>query len=132
MATFSPYARAVNAVRAACFGIFFHQGQVCMANSRLIVEEAVYDEFCAKVAARAKTYKVGDPHDPQTVIGPLIVTVGPGVAELWHMVQVDPLLPDTPEMPFGYAKADNVNAITASTTKAATEKWGSFRCITFS
>ncbi|HEX3913145.1 MAG TPA: aldehyde dehydrogenase family protein [Steroidobacteraceae bacterium] len=60
------------AVRAACFGIFFHQGQVCMANSRLIVEEAVYDEFCAKITARAKTYKVGDPHDPQTVIGPLI------------------------------------------------------------
>jgi aldehyde dehydrogenase (NAD+) len=60
------------AVRAACFGIFFHQGQVCMANSRLIVEEPVYDEFCAKVAARAKTYKVGDPHDPHTVIGPLI------------------------------------------------------------
>ncbi|HEV7356844.1 MAG TPA: aldehyde dehydrogenase family protein [Steroidobacteraceae bacterium] len=60
------------AVRAACFGIFFHQGQVCMANSRLIVEEAVYDEFCAKITARAKTYKVGDPHDPHTVIGPLI------------------------------------------------------------
>jgi acyl-CoA reductase-like NAD-dependent aldehyde dehydrogenase len=60
------------AVRAACFGIFFHQGQVCMANSRLIVEEAVYGQFCEKLAARAKTYKVGDPHDPQTVIGPLI------------------------------------------------------------
>ena len=60
------------AVRAACFGIFFHQGQVCMANSRLIVEESVYGEFCEKLAARAKTYKVGDPHDPQTVIGPLI------------------------------------------------------------
>jgi acyl-CoA reductase-like NAD-dependent aldehyde dehydrogenase len=60
------------AVRAACFGIFFHQGQVCMANSRLIVEESVYEEFCEKLTARAKTYKVGDPHDPQTVIGPLI------------------------------------------------------------
>jgi acyl-CoA reductase-like NAD-dependent aldehyde dehydrogenase len=60
------------AVRAACFGIFFHQGQVCMANSRLIVDERIYDEFCEKMAARAKTYKVGDPHDPQTVIGPLI------------------------------------------------------------
>jgi aldehyde dehydrogenase (NAD+) len=60
------------AVRAACFGIFFHQGQVCMANSRLIVEDSVYDSFCEKLAARAKTYKVGDPHDPQTVIGPLI------------------------------------------------------------
>ncbi|HEY3785450.1 MAG TPA: aldehyde dehydrogenase family protein [Steroidobacteraceae bacterium] len=60
------------AVRAGCFGIFFHQGQVCMANSRIIVEAPVYEEFCEKFAARAKTYKVGDPHDPQTVIGPLI------------------------------------------------------------
>ena len=60
------------AVRAGCFGIFFHQGQVCMANSRIIVEAPVFDEFCAKFAARAKSYKVGDPHDPQTVIGPLI------------------------------------------------------------
>jgi vanillin dehydrogenase len=60
------------AVRAGCFGIYFHQGQVCMANSRIIVEAPVYDEFCEKFAARAKTYKVGDPHDPQTVIGPLI------------------------------------------------------------
>jgi aldehyde dehydrogenase (NAD+) len=60
------------AVRAGCFGIFFHQGQVCMANSRIIVEEPLYDTFCEKFAVRAKTYKVGDPHDPNTVIGPLI------------------------------------------------------------
>ncbi len=60
------------AVRAGCFGIYFHQGQVCMANSRIIVEAPVFDEFCEKFAARAKTYKVGDPHDPETVIGPLI------------------------------------------------------------
>ena len=60
------------AVRAGCFGIYFHQGQVCMANSRIIVEAPVFDEFCEKFAARARTYKVGDPHDPQTVIGPLI------------------------------------------------------------
>ena len=60
------------AVRAGCFGIFFHQGQVCMANSRIIVEAPIFDEFCEKFAARARTYKVGDPHDPQTVIGPLI------------------------------------------------------------
>jgi acyl-CoA reductase-like NAD-dependent aldehyde dehydrogenase len=60
------------AVRAGCFGIFFHQGQVCMANSRIIVEAPLYEEFCEKFAARAKTYKVGDPHDPNTVVGPLI------------------------------------------------------------
>jgi aldehyde dehydrogenase (NAD+) len=60
------------AVKAGCFGIYFHQGQVCMANSRIIVEAPVYDEFCEKFAARTKTYKVGDPRDPHTVIGPLI------------------------------------------------------------
>jgi acyl-CoA reductase-like NAD-dependent aldehyde dehydrogenase len=60
------------AVRAACFGICFHQGQVCMANSRLIVEEPIFDAFCEKLTARVKTYQVGDPHDPHTIIGPLI------------------------------------------------------------
>src|SRR6201996_5712907 len=60
------------AVRAGCFGIYFHQGQVCMANSRIIVEAPLFDEFCDKFAARARSYKVGDPHDPQTVVGPLI------------------------------------------------------------
>ena len=60
------------AVKAGCFGIYFHQGQVCMANSRIIVEAPVFDEFCEKFAARAKTYKVGDPRDPHTIIGPLI------------------------------------------------------------
>ncbi|MDB6101166.1 MAG: aldehyde dehydrogenase family protein [Gammaproteobacteria bacterium] len=60
------------AVRAGCFGIYFHQGQVCMANSRIIVEGPVYEAFCEKFAARSKSYKVGDPRDPDTVIGPLI------------------------------------------------------------
>ena len=60
------------AARAACFGIFFHQGQVCMANSRLIVEAPVFDEFCEKFVARARSYRVGDPRDPATIIGPLI------------------------------------------------------------
>lgn len=60
------------AVDAACFGIFLHQGQVCMANSKLIVEVAVYDAFCDKFAAKVKGLKVGDPRQPDTVIGPLI------------------------------------------------------------
>jgi len=60
------------AVDAACFGIFLHQGQVCMVNSRLIVEEPVFDAFCTAFAAKVKTLKMGDPHHPHTVIGPLI------------------------------------------------------------
>ena len=60
------------AVRAAAFGIFFHQGQVCMANSRILVEEPIFDAFCERFVAVAKSLKVGDPREPDTVIGPLI------------------------------------------------------------
>jgi vanillin dehydrogenase len=60
------------AVDAAAFGIFFHQGQVCMASSRIIVEATLYDAFLKKFVAKARTIKVGDPRDPTTVIGPLI------------------------------------------------------------
>jgi aldehyde dehydrogenase (NAD+) len=60
------------AVDAAAFGIFFHQGQVCMASSRIIVEAPLYEAFLEKFVAKARTIRVGDPRDPATVIGPLI------------------------------------------------------------
>lgn len=60
------------AVNAAVFGLFIHQGQICMAGSRLIVEAEVYDEFCEKLAARASRLKHGSIAEPDTVIGPLI------------------------------------------------------------
>lgn len=60
------------AVNAAAFGIFLHQGQVCMANSRLIVEAGIYEAFCDKLTAKARSLKVGDPRQPDTVIGPLV------------------------------------------------------------
>lgn len=60
------------AVKIAGFGAFFHQGQICMCTSRIIAEEAIYDEFCEKFTAYAKTMKVGDPHEKDTIVGPLI------------------------------------------------------------
>ena len=60
------------AVDTACFGIFIHQGQICMAGSRIIVEAPIYDAFLEKFVAKTRTLKVGDPRDPHTVIGPLI------------------------------------------------------------
>ena len=60
------------AVDTACFGIFIHQGQICMAGSRIIVEAPIYEEFLKRFAAKAATMKVGDPRDPHTIIGPLI------------------------------------------------------------
>jgi vanillin dehydrogenase len=60
------------AVDAAAFGIFLHQGQVCMANSKVIIEAPLFDAFAEKFKAKTATIKVGDPRDPETVIGPLI------------------------------------------------------------
>ncbi len=60
------------AVRSAAFGIFFNQGQVCMANSRIIVEKPIYEDFCKAFTKHVKTIKAGDPNDPDTAVGPLI------------------------------------------------------------
>ncbi|MER0241388.1 aldehyde dehydrogenase family protein [Streptomyces sp. 796.1] len=60
------------AVDAAVFSRFVHQGQVCMAANRVLVDRAVEREFTEKFVAKVKSLKVGDPRDPQTHIGPLI------------------------------------------------------------
>jgi aldehyde dehydrogenase (NAD+) len=60
------------AVDAAVFSRFVHQGQVCMAANRILVDRAVEKEFTEKFVAKVKTLKVGDPADPTTHIGPLI------------------------------------------------------------
>jgi benzaldehyde dehydrogenase (NAD) len=60
------------AVEAAKFGAFMHTGQICMATERLLVDRSVAEPFTEKLAERAAALKVGDPHDPETQIGPLV------------------------------------------------------------
>ena len=60
------------AADAAAFMIYSLNGERCTSSSRLLVEESIYDAFCAMVADRADRIKVGHPLDPNTVIGPLI------------------------------------------------------------
>ncbi|WP_069768446.1 aldehyde dehydrogenase family protein [Streptomyces sp. LUP30] len=60
------------AVDAAVFSRFVHQGQVCMAANRILVDRAIADEFTEKFVAKVRTLKAGDPRDPQTAIGPVI------------------------------------------------------------
>jgi vanillin dehydrogenase len=60
------------AVDAAAFGVFLHQGQVCMASSKVIVEAPLFDTFAERFKVKTAGIKVGDPRDPETVIGPLI------------------------------------------------------------
>ncbi|MFG3149874.1 aldehyde dehydrogenase family protein [Streptomyces sp. M41(2017)] len=60
------------AVDAAVFSRYVHQGQVCMAANRVLVDRSVEAEFTEKFVAKVRTLKAGDPGDPQTVIGPVI------------------------------------------------------------
>jgi aldehyde dehydrogenase (NAD+) len=60
------------AVRGAVFGKFLHQGQICMAINRLIVDAAIHDEFVDRFKARVSGLKCGNPSEPDTVVGPLI------------------------------------------------------------
>lgn len=60
------------AVRAAAMGKFLHQGQICMAINRIIVEDSVYDEFVTRFTDHVRTLNFGDPADPKTFVGPVI------------------------------------------------------------
>jgi gamma-glutamyl-gamma-aminobutyraldehyde dehydrogenase/4-guanidinobutyraldehyde dehydrogenase/NAD-dependent aldehyde dehydrogenase len=60
------------AATAAAWGIFFNQGEVCNAGSRLIVEESVKDQVLEKVMAVGKKLVPGDPLDPKTGMGAIV------------------------------------------------------------
>lgn len=62
------------AVNAAAFGGFLHQGQICMSTRRVIVEKPIAKEFTEKFVKKVSTFKVGNPKEPDTIIGPLINT----------------------------------------------------------
>lgn len=63
------YERALD---AALFMIFSNNGQRCTAGSRIIVQNTIYDKFVADFVDRAAKLTIGDPLDPNTIIGPMI------------------------------------------------------------
>ncbi len=60
------------AVNATAFGAFLHQGQICMSARKVFVDRSIAEEFIDKLTAKAKSFKVGDPKEHDTIIGPLI------------------------------------------------------------
>ncbi|WP_413248870.1 aldehyde dehydrogenase family protein [Sinomonas flava] len=60
------------AAEQVLFGAFRSSGQKCTATSRLVVAEEVADEFLARLAARLDAWRVDDPSDPRTHMGPLV------------------------------------------------------------
>ena len=57
------------AVEGVINGIFFNQGEVCCAGSRLLVQESIAEEFLARLRNRMSTLRVGDPMDKNTDVG---------------------------------------------------------------
>jgi len=59
------------AAKGAVFGGFFCAGQVCCATERVLVDESVHDDFLAAVVKEAEGWKLGDPYDDDTLVGPM-------------------------------------------------------------
>lgn len=64
-------------------GGFYHAGQVCVSVQRVFIHEDIVDEVSSKLVSMATKLKVGDPLDPETEVGPLIVTQEVDRVELW-------------------------------------------------
>ncbi|KAH0774226.1 hypothetical protein KY290_011363 [Solanum tuberosum] len=56
----------------AFVGAVYNKGEICVAGSRLFIQEGIYDKFVKKLVEMAKTWVVGDPFDPNTRQGPQI------------------------------------------------------------
>lgn len=61
-----------SAVNGSMFGIYFAQGQVCAAGSRLFVQESIYDKFMSEYVKKVQTIRVGNPLDQMTQMGPQV------------------------------------------------------------
>lgn len=61
-----------NAVSAAMLANFYTQGEVCTNGTRVFVQEALYDEFCAELKTRTEAMIIGDPMNLNTQVGALI------------------------------------------------------------
>ncbi len=61
-----------DAVDRTVFGAFYQSGQSCIGVQRILVHDAVYDVFKAKLVAKTSTLIAGSPHDEKTFVGPMI------------------------------------------------------------
>ena len=60
------------AVKAAAFGAFLNQGQICMSTERIVVDDKIADAFLEKFAAKARSLPAGDPRKKDVVLGSLV------------------------------------------------------------
>lgn len=76
------------------FPYSFFQGEICVASSRVLVQEGIYDEFVKKLLEKKKSWTVGDPFDPkvrqgpQVKIGNILKLVFKGMLEPKNLMEV--------------------------------------------
>ncbi|MDO6966175.1 aldehyde dehydrogenase [Rhizobium alvei] len=81
-----PDANIENAVKGVVSGIFAATGQTCIAGSRLLVHEAIHDQFVEKFLELARSARMGDPMDMTTQVGP--VTTQPQYQRVLSMIEM--------------------------------------------
>lgn len=75
-----------NAVKGAISGIFAATGQTCVAGSRLLVQDSIYDVFVERLVAFARQARMGDPQDTNTQVGP--VTTEPQYRKILEYIDI--------------------------------------------
>ncbi|MGZ5352611.1 MAG: aldehyde dehydrogenase family protein [Actinomycetota bacterium] len=114
-----------SAVEGSCNGVFWNQGEICSAGTRVFVDRAIYDDALNAFVDRAKAVRLGDGLDEETTMGPLVsreqqerveryVEIGQGEATL----AVQGTRPTNPRLANGYfvppaifADVDNTHTI---------------------
>ena len=79
-------AKLDDAVKGAISGIFAATGQTCVAGSRLLVQDSIYDAFVDRLVDFASKARMGDPQDETTQVGP--VTTGPQYKKILEYIDI--------------------------------------------
>jgi glyceraldehyde-3-phosphate dehydrogenase (NADP+) len=77
------------AIARCLVGAFVYAGQVCISVQRLYVHESIWDDFMGRFVDGAKQLKVGDPLDPETLVGPMVDKAAAQRTERWVQEAVD-------------------------------------------
>ena len=117
------------AIEGSCNGIFWNQGEIYSAGSRVFVERPIYDDALAAMVEHAKGVKVGDGADESTTMGPLVSReqqervqryIETGVGEARLAVQGD--TPTDPKLANGYFVPPTIFADVTNDARIAREE----------
>jgi acyl-CoA reductase-like NAD-dependent aldehyde dehydrogenase len=122
------------AVNGSAFAIFHNQGQACIAGSRILIQESIYDEFVERFIALASSIKLGRPLASETEMGPLTSAqhrdrvldyVSVAIEEGGELLSGG-VAPDDPELASGYYVTPTVVRATATSRVCREEVFGPF------